>query len=76
MPAQCDAIDAVSLLNWKKTEALPLPVNWDTLQRYTLRLRRSRGQGSCSTFVLLPQYTMGGLHLVRLADAESSRHLV
>ncbi|KND90455.1 hypothetical protein TOPH_05027 [Tolypocladium ophioglossoides CBS 100239] len=75
MSAQCHAIDSISLLNWKKTEiaeAVPFPVNWDALQQYALRLRQSLWQGSTtpsfSTCVLLPQYTMGGLHLVRLIE--------
>ncbi|POR33167.1 Uncharacterized protein TPAR_06618, partial [Tolypocladium paradoxum] len=83
MSAQCDAIDPISLLNWKKKDiakAVPLRVNWDALQQYALRLRQPQWQGSTtpsfSTCVLLPQYTMGGLHLVRLVEFDDGNRWV
>lgn len=58
-------------LNWKKTDidkerSLPA-INWDALQEYAIALRQAqRDDGPPPTCNLLPQYNMGGLHIIRL----------
>ncbi|KAK7420723.1 hypothetical protein QQZ08_010258 [Neonectria magnoliae] len=58
-------------LNWKKTDidkerSLPA-INWDALQEYAIALRQAQGDdGPPPTCNLLPQYNMGGLHIIRL----------
>jgi hypothetical protein len=83
MTAQHSAIDPLSILNWEKTDitkAVRLPVNWGALPEYALRLRRSLWQGSSaapfSTCALLPQYNLGGLHLVRLVEFDDGERWV
>lgn len=83
MPAHHGTLDPVSILNWKNTdvaEATRLPINWGALQEYALRVRRSLWQASStpsfSTCVLLPQYNLGGLHLVRLVEFDDGERWV
>ncbi len=74
---------AMPVLNWKETDftdTIRLRVDWDALQDYAIRLRRSLCETASappfSTCVLLPQYTLGGLHLVRLVEFDDGERWV
>ncbi|KAI5464388.1 hypothetical protein BGZ63DRAFT_451628 [Mariannaea sp. PMI_226] len=57
-------------LNWKNTDiskdrCLPI-INWDALQDYAISLRPAPCDNEPPTCSLLPQYNMGGLHIIRI----------
>lgn len=65
--------DKLPKLGWKANldDEGSLPqIDWDQLEDYAVRLKRSRGpvDAASTTCRISPHYNIGGLHLVRLVS--------
>ena len=75
MPASDDWDALLTRLNWQteisQEDSLPM-IDWDRLSTYAIQVKQSRETGhtciSIPTCQILPIYSLGGLHLVRLLE--------